>query len=83
VHFILGICRTPDVYTQFRKRVEAQAPVRKCLDMPECLKPLPQGIDEGDIPTHEDLGVEGNYMYLELHVEKRRRVSHTCWQIFK
>ncbi|XP_061166164.1 eIF-2-alpha kinase GCN2-like [Saccostrea echinata] len=50
--------QTPDVYTQFRKRVEAQAPVRKCLGMPESFKPLPQGVEEGDIPTNKDLGVE-------------------------
>ncbi|XP_048732268.2 eIF-2-alpha kinase GCN2-like [Ostrea edulis] len=50
--------QTPDVYTQFRKCVEAQAPVRKCFDMPESFKPLPQGVEEGDIPTQEDLGME-------------------------
>lgn len=52
--------RTPDVYTQFRKRVESQAPVRKCLDMPKAFKPLPEGVEEGEVPTNRDLGVEGN-----------------------
>lgn len=50
--------QTPDVYTQFRKRVESQAPVRKCLDMPKSFRPLPEGVEEGEIPTNKDLGVE-------------------------
>lgn len=46
--------------------MEAQAPVRKCFDMPESFKPLPQGVEEGDIPTQEDLGMEGN----DIHTAK-------------
>ncbi|XP_071079721.1 cryptochrome DASH-like [Haliotis cracherodii] len=48
----------PDVYTQFRKRVEDQAPVRSVIPTPDMLKPLPSGIEEGTIPTPCDLGVE-------------------------
>ena len=51
--------RLPDVYTQFRKRVEGGCRVRKCVDMPNTLNPLPEGIDEGEIPTMEQLGVKG------------------------
>lgn len=39
------ISRLPDVYTQFRKAAETQSRVR----------PLPQGLEEGAIPTAEDL----------------------------
>ncbi|KAK3093415.1 hypothetical protein FSP39_015400 [Pinctada imbricata] len=46
----------PDVYTQFRKRVEGQSPVRKCIVMPDKLNPLPEGIEAGDIPTVQQLG---------------------------
>ncbi|XP_069067166.1 cryptochrome DASH-like [Pleurodeles waltl] len=49
----------PDVYTQFRKAVESQGSVRPTLQMPGKLPPLPPGLDEGRIPTIEDLGEEG------------------------
>ncbi|KAG8573281.1 hypothetical protein GDO81_012343 [Engystomops pustulosus] len=46
----------PDIYTQFRKAVEAQCKVRPTLQMPEKLKPLPGGLEEGSVPTAEDFG---------------------------
>lgn len=49
------MCRLPDVYTQFRKAVESQSRVRPLIPTPEQLKPLPQGLEEGGIPTAEDL----------------------------
>lgn len=62
--FSFNALRTPDVYTQFRKRVESQAPVRKCLDMPKSFRPLPEGVEEGEIPTNKDLGVEGKQYFI-------------------
>lgn len=56
---LLTFYRLPDVYTQFRKRVEGGCGVRKCLELPERVNPLPEGIEEGDIPTMQQLGVEG------------------------
>uniref|UniRef100_A0A8D0FYP9 Cryptochrome DASH n=1 Tax=Sphenodon punctatus TaxID=8508 RepID=A0A8D0FYP9_SPHPU len=50
------ISRLPDVYTQFRKVVESQATVRPTVPMADQLKPLPPGIEEGNIPTAEDFG---------------------------
>ncbi|GFR76255.1 cryptochrome DASH-like [Elysia marginata] len=47
----------PDVYTEFRKRVENRAAIRKCFPTPSSLKPLPQDIDEGRIPSLTDLGL--------------------------
>lgn len=47
----------PDVYTQFRKSVEAKCPVRKVINVDE-VKPVPEGLEEGQIPTMEDLGVK-------------------------
>lgn len=47
----------PDVYTQFRKSVEAKCPVRKIIDVDD-VKPVPEGLEEGQIPTMEDLGVK-------------------------
>ncbi|MEQ2208584.1 hypothetical protein XENOCAPTIV_007582, partial [Xenoophorus captivus] len=49
------ISRLPDVYTEFRKAVESQSRVRPVLPTPERLNPLPPGLDEGAIPTAEDL----------------------------
>ncbi|TRY85533.1 hypothetical protein DNTS_033065 [Danionella cerebrum] len=49
----------PDVYTQFRKAVEAQSRVRPVLPSPEQLKPLPSGLEEGTIPTFKSLGQTG------------------------
>ncbi|XP_068790260.1 cryptochrome DASH-like isoform X2 [Struthio camelus] len=50
------VARLPDVYTQFRKAVETEAKVRPTLHMADQLKPLPPGMEEGCIPTMEDLG---------------------------
>ncbi|GFO07232.1 cryptochrome dash-like [Plakobranchus ocellatus] len=47
----------PDVYTEFRKRVEGRASIRKCFTMPPSLKPLPTDLEEGNIPTMSDLGL--------------------------
>lgn len=47
----------PDVYTQFRKSVEAKCPVRKIINVDD-VKPVPEGLEEGQIPTMEDLGVK-------------------------
>ncbi|XP_054893666.1 cryptochrome DASH [Poeciliopsis prolifica] len=49
------ISRLPDVYTEFRKAVESQSRVRPVLLTPERLNPLPPGLEEGTIPTAEDL----------------------------
>uniref|UniRef100_A0A8C8SS76 Cryptochrome DASH n=1 Tax=Pelusios castaneus TaxID=367368 RepID=A0A8C8SS76_9SAUR len=51
-----SISRLPDVYTQFRKAVEAQAKVRPTLQMADQLKPLPPGVEDGCIPVPEEFG---------------------------
>ena len=51
----------PDVYTEFRKRVEGRAAIRKCFPNPSSLKPLVPDIEEGNIPSLEDLGLPGKY----------------------
>ena len=47
----------PRVFTEWRKRTEAQSRVRPELPAPERLPPLPDGLDAGDIPTVEALGL--------------------------
>lgn len=58
--FLLLFCvRLPDVYTQFRKAVETQSRVRPLIVSPDQLRPLPPGLEEGALPTLEDLGQSG------------------------
>ncbi|KAK7104365.1 hypothetical protein V1264_019096 [Littorina saxatilis] len=47
----------PDVYTQFRKKVESHDRVRHIVPTPDKVKPLPPGIDPGNIPNMEDFNV--------------------------
>lgn len=48
----------PDVFTRFRKQVEKESRVRKPLPAPDRIEgPLP-GIDYGDIPDLEELGLK-------------------------
>ncbi|XP_062335023.1 cryptochrome DASH isoform X1 [Osmerus eperlanus] len=49
------ISMLPDVYTQFRKAVETQVRVRPVLSTPDQLHPVPSGLEEGPIPSPEDL----------------------------
>lgn len=44
------------MYTEFRKRVENRGSVRPLVDMPAQLKPLPRGLEEGDIPEYSGQG---------------------------
>ena len=48
----------PDVFSVFRKEVENQSRVRPLLDMPQTLKPMPEYIDLGNIPTFAEVGIE-------------------------
>lgn len=59
LEMLLNSCRLPDVYTEFRKAVESQSRVRPVLLTPERLNPLPPGLEEGAIPTAEDLQQTG------------------------
>ncbi|KAM4086289.1 hypothetical protein ACJW30_10G090900 [Castanea mollissima] len=47
----------PDVYTQFRKSVEAKCNIRSCIRTPTCLGPPPSIDDWGCVPSMDQLGV--------------------------
>ncbi|CAH1793088.1 unnamed protein product, partial [Owenia fusiformis] len=47
----------PDVYSQFRAKVEKISKVRALQNMPGRLLPLPSGLDPQQLPTMSDLGV--------------------------
>ncbi|AFZ44377.1 deoxyribodipyrimidine photo-lyase (single-stranded DNA-specific) [Halothece sp. PCC 7418] len=48
----------PDVFTQYRKRIEKTSEIRSCFPTPEKLPPLPSEIATGDLPNLETLGVK-------------------------
>ncbi|XP_022729224.1 cryptochrome DASH, chloroplastic/mitochondrial isoform X1 [Durio zibethinus] len=56
-----SVSSLPDVYTQFRKSVEAKCTIRGCIRHPKSLGPPPNIDDWGSIPSIEQLG---------LHLEK-------------
>lgn len=47
----------PDVYTQFRKIVEAKCTVRSCIKLPASLGPPPLVEDWGSLPSLDQLGL--------------------------
>jgi len=47
----------PNIFTEFRKEVEKNSPIRPFLPSPKQLPPL-KGIDTGDLPTWQTLGLE-------------------------
>ena len=48
----------PKVYTNFRKAVEKKSTVRPTLDAPASLRPLPEDLNPGAIPTLDELGFD-------------------------
>ncbi len=52
-----AVAQIPEIFTQFRKRVEAESKIAQPLPAPDQFPPLPD-IDCGDCPTLEQLGVE-------------------------
>ncbi|KAI9192260.1 hypothetical protein LWI28_020199 [Acer negundo] len=48
----------PDVYTQFRKSVEAKSKVRSCIKIPASLGPPPTVEDWGCVPSVDQLGLQ-------------------------
>jgi len=53
-----AIAKLPEVFTQFRKKVERHSTVYHPFPSPQHLPPLPSSVDPGEIPTVADLGLE-------------------------
>ncbi len=51
------VAKLPDIFTQFRNRVEKYAEVRELISTPEMVK-LPGGVDSGDMPTLATFGFD-------------------------
>jgi len=47
----------PEVFSQFRKRVEAACTVREPRPAPQALRPVAQAVAAGELPSLEDLGL--------------------------
>ena len=50
------IAQLPDVFTQFRKKIEKQVAIRPSQEQPRAL-PYPVNADPGEMPTLKDLGL--------------------------
>ncbi|XP_077992181.1 cryptochrome DASH-like [Glandiceps talaboti] len=53
-----SVKQLPNVYTEFRKRTEARSRVRSTINLASTLKPLPEGLEEGNLPEMEDYGLK-------------------------
>ncbi|XP_013407859.1 cryptochrome DASH [Lingula anatina] len=80
------IQHVPDVYTQFRKAVEGQSSVRKLLEIPEQLKPPPPDLEEGEMPTMQTFGMQGEvkdersaFPFCGGETEALSRLKHYLW----
>lgn len=50
--------KLPEVFTQFRKKVEAQSTIYDAFPRPPAIPGLPEGVDPGKLPSLQDLGLE-------------------------
>ena len=50
--------KLPEVFTQFRKKVEKSSTVYEALPTPKELPPLPEPLDSGELPAAEQLGIK-------------------------
>lgn len=56
----MDIDALPDIFTQFRKTVEAKSTIQDAYPLPTALQ-LPPNIDKGDLPTPTALGFEADF----------------------
>jgi deoxyribodipyrimidine photo-lyase len=52
-----GVNQVPELFTTFRKAVENESTVRPIVVGPQQLSPLPAGVNPGEIPTLDSLGL--------------------------
>ncbi|CAH8342976.1 unnamed protein product [Eruca vesicaria subsp. sativa] len=75
----------PDIFTQFRKYVEAKCRIRSSTRIPISLGPTPYVDDWGDVPTLSQLGIEPQEVsrgmrflggsFLSIHRDKDRMLG--------
>ncbi|XP_017982690.1 PREDICTED: cryptochrome DASH, chloroplastic/mitochondrial [Theobroma cacao] len=81
----ISISSLPDVYTQFRKSVEAKCAIRGCIRLPKSLGPAPSIDDWGHVPSIEQLGLQSEkatkgMRFLGGETAALSRVSEYFWK---
>ncbi|MFM7602335.1 MAG: DASH family cryptochrome [Pseudanabaena sp.] len=81
------IVNLPDLFTNFRKRVEANLTIRETFPTPDHLPALPEGVDIGEIPTLENLGLQeplpcdrAVLQFKGGETEALKRLEHYFWK---
>ena len=82
-----AIAKLPELFTHFRKQVEADFIVRKVFPTPDSLNSLPDQLDVGELPTLESFGliepVPCDRAVLQFkggETEALKRLDHYFWQ---
>ncbi len=77
----------PEVFTQFRKRVEKSSSIAFLFPTPQQLPPLPPEVETGEIPSLEDLGLttpefdsRGVMRFFGGEKAGKERVQQYFWQ---
>ncbi|MEA5478922.1 DASH family cryptochrome [Pseudanabaena galeata UHCC 0370] len=80
------IANLPDLFTNFRKQVEAKLTIREAFPMPKNLPTLPESVDIGEIPTLENLGLKETLpcdravlQFKGGETEAVKRLEHYFW----
>ncbi|MDX2255982.1 MAG: DASH family cryptochrome [Pseudanabaenaceae cyanobacterium bins.39] len=81
-----AIDQLPELFTHFRKKVEADFHIRPCYSVPS-LPALPQNLELGDIPSLENLGLEppapcdrAPMQFIGGTKAANQRLDHYFWQ---
>ena len=82
-----AIAKLPELFTHFRKQVEADFIVREVFPTPDSLNSLPDQLDVGELPTLESFGliepVPCDRAVLQFkggETEALKRLDHYFWQ---
>jgi deoxyribodipyrimidine photo-lyase len=80
------IANLPELFTNFRKQVEANLTIREAFPMPKNLPTLPESVDIGEIPTLENLGLKETIpcdlavlQFKGGETEAVKRLEHYFW----
>ena len=82
-----AIAKLPELFTHFRKQVEADFIVREVVPTPDCLNSLPEQLDVGELPTLESFGLiepvlcdRAVLQFKGGETEALKRLDHYFWQ---
>lgn len=82
-----AIAKLPELFTHFRKQVEADFIVREVFPTPDSLNSLPDQLDVGELPTLESFGLiepvlcdRAVLQFKGGETEALKRLDHYFWQ---